>query len=112
MKRGYNPDLFLIEIIRVAELKLSWTKNNASVNFPVSKLALPGFSRLYRVVATCNHRGSLKGGHWFTKMYTTHGWYELDDLKSKNSITKSPGINDNSVVVILLIAEDKLLSSI
>ena len=40
---------------------------------------------------------------------TERGWIELNDLKSTNSLTHPPGSSDTSVVVLLLIAEDKLL---
>jgi ubiquitin C-terminal hydrolase len=56
----------------------------------------------------CNHRGSLNGGHWLTKELTETGWYELDDLKTSVNVTNPPGLDDTSVVVLLLIAEDKL----
>lgn len=109
LKREYNPDMLLIEIVRVTELKSGWNKNNCTINFPVTNLVLPGFSRLYRVVATCDHRGSLTGGHWLTNICTSGGhWYELNDLKQTSLLTRSPGIDDSSVVIILLIAEDKL----
>ena len=55
--------------------------------------------------------GSLRGGHWFTKELTNLGWYELDDLKTRNYVTKAPGLKDNSVVILLLIAEDRFNSS-
>jgi len=84
-------------------------KNNCCISFPITKLALPGFPRLYRVAATCNHSGNLLGGHWLTKAYTTRGWYALDDLKPTCLLTRPPGFKDSSVTVILLIAEDKLL---
>ena len=96
----------MIEIIRVTEVRRRWLKNNVSVSFTCSNLVLPGFPRPYKVVGSCNHRGSLSGGHWFTKELTDTGWYELDDLKAKNSLTQPPGRNDSSVVV--LIAENKL----
>ena len=102
-KRDYNPDIFLIEIIRVTESKVGWVKNNARITFPVTSLTLPGFSRSYRVAATCNHNRTLKGGHWLSKVHTTGGWYALDDLKSTSLLSTPPGIKDNSVVVILLL---------
>ncbi len=109
LKREYNPDMLLIEIVRVTELKSGWNKNDCTINFPVTNLVLPGFTRLYRVVATCDHRGSLTGGHWLTNICTSGGnWYELNDLKQTSLLTRSPGIDDSSVVIILLIAEDKL----
>ncbi len=77
-------------------------------SFPVASLKLPGFPRTYRVVSTCHHRGSVNGGHWLTKIATNTGWYELDDLIPRNLPTNPPGVSDNSVTVILLIAEDKL----
>ena len=80
-------------------------QNNCTINFPVTDLVLPGFSRLYRVVATCDHRGSLTDGHWLTNICTSGGdWYEINDLKETSLVTRSPGIDDTSVVIILLIA--------
>ena len=78
------------------------------MSFPVINLQLGGFPRQYRVVASCHHRGSLKGGHWFAKVCTALGWSEFDDLKSKSFATNAPGIHDNTVGLILLIAENKL----
>ena len=103
LSRDYNPDLFLMEVVRVTESsRNTWVKNNASLSFPVTDLILPGFSRSYRV-STCHHRGSLNGGHWLTKRSTNHGWFDSDDLKAKNL-----RVTDNSVTIILVIAEDKL----
>ena len=78
------------------------------VNFPVTELKLPGFSRAYQVVATCHHRGSLLGGHWLTKICTARGWYELDDLRPKELATDPPGTQDDSVTVLLAIGKNKL----
>ena len=36
-------------------------------------------------------------------------WYKLDDLSTKPSITDPPGASDSTVVVLLLVAEDKLI---
>ena len=110
LSRDYNPDLFLVELIRATESSQNtWTKNSAILNFPTTSLKLPGFPRTYRVVSTCHHRGSMNSGHWVTKLATGAGWYELDDLISRNVLTQPPGVNDNSVAVILLIAEEKLV---
>jgi len=108
LSRDSDPDLFAVELIRVIDSN-GWIKNDSMVTFPVTGLALPGFPRRYRVVATCDHRGSLNGGHWLTKVSTSRGWFELDDLSSRNFATDPPGVNDKSVVLILLIAEDRLL---
>lgn len=111
LSREYNPDLFLVELVRVTESsRNTWLKNNASISFPVTSLKLPGFPRTYRVISTCHHRGSVASGHWLTKVVTNSGWYELDDLKSRSLPTSPPGLSDNSVTVILLVAEDKLIS--
>ncbi len=110
LSREYNPDLFLVELVRATlSSGNTWIKNLANVNFPVTDLKLPGFSRAYRVVSTCHHRGSVNSGHWLTKIATGSGWYELDDLIARNFCTQLPGVSDNSVTVILLIAEDKLV---
>ena len=61
------------------------------------------------MVSTCHHRGSVDSGHWLTKIATGSGWFVLDDLISRNLSTQPPGVSDNSVAVILLIAENKLV---
>ena len=106
--RDYNSDLFLIEFIRVTQVNNGWIKNSLPIDFPVQDLKLPGFSRSYRVIASCHHRGTLRGGHWFTKISTVNGWYELDDLKPTCYRTVPPGTKDQTAVVLLLAAEDKL----
>jgi ubiquitin C-terminal hydrolase len=111
LTREYGPELFVIEIIRVTGSQDRWLKNSVSISFPCSNLILPGFSKPYKVVGSCHHWGSLNGGHWFTKELTNLGWYELDDLKAHNYITKAPGLKDNSVAILLLIAEDRFNSS-
>ena len=60
------------------------------------------------MVASSHHRGSLNGGHWIAKLSTNHGWYDLDDLRGHNLPKNPPGQEDSSVVVLLVIAEDKL----
>ena len=111
LSREYNPDLFIVELVRVTESsRNNWLKNNASISFPVMSLKLPGFPRTYRVISSCHHRGSVASGHWLTKVVTNSGWYELDDLKSRSLPTSPPGLSDNSVTVILLVAEDMLIS--
>jgi len=47
-----------------------WSKNTASISFPITDVKLPGFSRSYRVVGTCHHRGTVNSGHWITKVLT------------------------------------------
>ena len=61
-------------------------------------------------MGTCHHRGTLNSGHWITKICTIDGWFELDDLRGNNFPTIPPGTNDDSVTLILIIAEDKLRS--
>ena len=104
------PNVLVIEIVRVTNQHGGWRKNAAGISFSLSNLSLPGFSKKYRVVATCHHSGSLMGGHWFTKELTEEGWYELNDLKKGNLLTDPPGHNDVSVVLLLLIAEVNLSS--
>ena len=100
----------MVESTRVTESKLNgWVKSHAVLNFPVRHLRLPGYQRSYHIVASCHHSGSLQGGHWLTKMSTKAGWYELDDLKRYNLSTISPGLRDQTAVVLLLVATDKLL---
>jgi ubiquitin C-terminal hydrolase len=105
--RSCNPDLFFIELFRVTTANHGMFKNKDPISFS-AELKLPGFSRSYRVVASAHHRGSLHGGHWFTKLCTTRGWLELDDLRKKHVPTDPPGVRDTSVAVLLVIAEDKL----
>ena len=102
-----NPDLLMLEIVRVTKLKNNWIKNSAPLSFDSKNLQLPGFLRPYRVVGSCHHRGSLEGGHWITKILTKRGWFEMDDLQRKCRKISSPGVNDESVSILLLIAEDK-----
>jgi ubiquitin C-terminal hydrolase len=109
VSRSYNPDLCLMEVIRVTKSSRNvWGKSNASLSFSVTNLVLPGFERSFRVVGTCHHRGGLNSGHWITKVCTNLGWFELDDLRGDSFPTIAPGINDDSVALILAIAEDKL----
>lgn len=105
--RSCNPDVFLIELVRVTDTTQGLVKNMDPIRF-LTDLKLPGFSRNYRVVASAHHRGTLRGGHWVTKVSTSIGWFEVDDLRSKHFVTDPPGISDDSVVVILLVASDLL----
>ena len=106
----HGSDFILLEIIRVVEIKRKdhfiWKKNELPISFPTSGISIPGTNQKYQVIATSNHRGSLLGGHWNTKVMTKSKiWYECDDLKSTNFITESPGIRDRSVVLLLLMRE-------
>ncbi len=109
MTHDYDPDVLLIEIIRVTDAGSRWIKNGSPITFPTVGVNLPNFSRFYRVVGTCHHSGSLSGGHWLTKACTARGWYELDDLKPENTPTNPPGDNDDSVVLILLVVDNKMV---
>ena len=52
LTREFDPDVLLIEIIRVTETsRNNWLKNGSPVNFTAVGVNLPGFSRFYRVVA-------------------------------------------------------------
>ena len=112
-RQTLNPDVSLVEIVRAKEVNGYWSKNNASISFPLNDIKLPGFSRAYRVVGTCHHRGTTaNSGHWTTKeLISNGGWYELDDIKGKSLLTSPPGVMDGSVTLILLIAEDKFRNS-
>jgi ubiquitin C-terminal hydrolase len=105
-----NPDLFLIEVIRVKQSTTGnrWIKNDAPISFDVKDLKLPGFLRPYSIVGSCHHRGSLNGGHWITKISTSKGWFDMDDLRRDPLPCDPPGIDDASVSVILLVSTDKL----
>ena|SRR5690242_18636952 len=99
----------MFEIIRVSKTNNSWKKNSMPITFPVSGIKFPGSSRIYDVIATCNHNGSLTTGHWFTKLRIKNdSWYRLDDLQSANTICGAPGIYDATTVLLLLSATDKL----
>src|SRR6185312_5951273 len=107
--RTFKPDLLIMEVVRArAHGNNFWSKNTSSISFPITDVKLPGFSRSYRVVGTCHHRGTVNSGHWITKVLTNGGWHELDDLVGKSLVTSPPGVSDDSVTIILLIAEDKL----
>jgi hypothetical protein len=43
--RSLNPDLCLLEVVRVKEVKGYWSKNGAKLSFPLTDIRLPGFSR-------------------------------------------------------------------
>jgi ubiquitin C-terminal hydrolase len=103
-----NSDVCLMEVVRAKEVKGYWSKNFAKITFPLTGIKLPGGSRVYRVVSTCHHRGSVNSGHWTTKELTLNGgWYELDDIKGNSLLTGPPGVMDDTVTLLLLIAEDK-----
>ena len=100
----------MVEIIRVTEKKrrnlLSWHKNILPLCFPTTGISVPGTQRKYQLIATCHHYGTLRYGHWITKLVTNDKhWYECNDLKASNNVTKAPGTADSSVVMLLLIAE-------
>jgi len=108
------PNLVCLEIVRVTERKtgskqLRWSKNCVPISFPTSGIRLPGSLSSFRLIGTCDHKGTLYSGHWVTRTYCrSDTWYEADDLKSHNVIINRPGINDTSVVLLLLIAEHLL----
>jgi ubiquitin C-terminal hydrolase len=106
--REYNPNLFLIEIVRVIKTRHRWVKNPIPISFSTDNLILSGFSRKYKVIASCHHKGTLKSGHWFSKILTVNEWFTLDDLKAYVHPTCPPGSKDNSAAVLLLAAEDML----
>ena len=81
-----------------------------ATNIPTSGISLPGTDRKYQVIASCHHRGTLRSGHWITKlMMVDKTWFNFDDLKPENQVTQAPGANDSSVVILLLLAESPLL---
>ena len=98
----------ILEIMRVSSnlTNSGWKKNAVPISFPLSGLSVPGSTRRYRIIASCHHYGGLSNGHWTTKLVTTRGdWYECDDLLPVNRITKAPGDNDTSAVILLLVAD-------
>ena len=95
-----------LEIIRVTQQRSQWTKNCIPVSFPTVGISIPGSMKTYRVIGTCHHQGSLKFGHWFTKVITNaNKWFKLDDLRGNSSVTSSPGMKDSTVVILVLVAE-------
>src|SRR5690242_3645000 len=84
-----GPDSFIM-VVRVAEER-GLCQNSLPIDFSTQT------SCSYRVVGSCHHRGSLKRGHWVTKILTKRGWFELDYLKSHSSRTKTPGMVDQTV---------------
>jgi len=109
-RREHLSDLLLFEIIRVSRPKTTWIKNCIPVTFPVNGIVLPGSQRKYNIIGTCNHRGSIYSGHWFTCLRMADDrWYELNDLHRKHSIISRPGHNDKTSVVIVLLADDKMI---
>ena len=110
----HQSDIIMLEIIRVSEKKrgnrITWRKNMLPISFPTSGISVPGTDRKYQVVASCHHRGTLRSGHWITKlMIADRNWHEFDDLRSDIFVTQAPGVNDSSVVVLFLRAESTSL---
>ena len=105
--RSCDPDIFFVELCRVTNTPQGLRKNSDPISFG-TELKLPGFSRGYRIVASAHHKGTLRGGHWITRLCTQHGWMEADDLRRKHVRTVPPGKFDSSVVILVLVAIDKL----
>ena len=109
-RREHLSDFLIFEIIRVTRPKRSWIKNCIPVTFPVNGVVFPGSPRKYNIIGTCNHRGSIHSGHWFTCLRMADDrWYELNDLHRKHSIISRPGHSDRTSGVILLLADDKMV---
>ena len=103
-------DIMCLEIIRVTQNHLSrglqWSKNCMPISFPTMGITIPGSEHKYRIIGTCHHQGSLRYGHWFTRVITTSNvWYELDDLRGYNIRTVPPGNLDSTVVILILVKE-------
>ena len=77
--------------------------------FPARAYHYLGFLELIESLAPAIIMAPLLVVTGLPKVSTERGWFELNDLKSTNSLTHPPGSSDTSVVVLLLIAEDKLL---
>ncbi len=98
----------IFEIIRVTKAKKNWAKHSIPISFPVNGLMLSGSDRRYNVIATCNHTGSIRSGHWLTKLRMKDDrWFALDDLQSAHSVVDAPGVNDTSTVLLVLLAIDR-----
>jgi ubiquitin C-terminal hydrolase len=109
-KWEHNAGILILEIVRATERRMnngiSWKKNCVPISFPVSGIQIPGSGGTYRVISTCHHRGSIRHGHWLTKIRTQNNiWYEIDDLKHSHSVTSAPGTNDTDVVLLMLVSE-------
>src|SRR5947209_2000389 len=99
----------MFEIIRVTKVNSRWIKNTTPISFPTNGIVFPGSDRIYNVIGACNHKGSLRSGHWFTKLrMSDNRWFVLDDLQSQHRVSDAPGINDSSTVVLVLVADDKV----
>ena len=95
----------IFEIIRVTKANTHWIKNSIPISFPVNGLVFPGSDRKYSIIGTCNHKGSLGSGHWFTKLRMNDGrWFVLDDLQPQHSVAAAPGTGDSSTVLLVLLA--------
>ena len=80
-------------------------KNCMPISFSTTGITIPGSEHKY-IIGTCHHQGSLKYGHWFTRVITTSNvWYELDDLRGYNIKTVPPGNLDSTVVILILVKE-------
>ena len=68
----HNAAIF--ELIRVTQRKtdngMLWRKSCLPISFPVTGIKIPGSDSRYRVISTCHHRGSIRYGHWLTKLLT------------------------------------------
>jgi len=111
--RETTSDIVLFEVIRVTQKSNNtWSKNTIPITFPTRDVLLFG-DRKYHVVATCHHKGSIQFGHWFTKLCLNNGtWHTLDDLNPKHRTSEPPGSMDSTVVILALIATDKLFNFI
>jgi ubiquitin C-terminal hydrolase len=107
--RDSNSDIIMFEIIRVTRNSQSvWTKNCLPINFTDRNISFG--SRKYHLAGTCHHKGTLKFGHWITKLCLSDGnWYELNDLKITHQKTMAPGSNDSTAVILVFLAADKFL---
>jgi ubiquitin C-terminal hydrolase len=106
-QREHHSDILIFEIIRVTKAKRNWAKHSIPISFPVNGLMLPSSDRKYNVIGTCNHTGSIRSGHWFTKLRMRDDrWFALDDLQSSHSVVDPPGLNDTSTVLLVLLAND------
>jgi hypothetical protein len=113
--RDYFPDLLCFEIIRIRDNSSTgigrWIKNNLPITFSTDGIKLPGSDKLYDVIASSHHKGSLNHGHWITKFRTEDSvWWEADDLRLKVIRTAPPGCHDHSVSILVLLAKNRFYS--
>uniref|UniRef100_A0A6C0JBN9 USP domain-containing protein n=1 Tax=viral metagenome TaxID=1070528 RepID=A0A6C0JBN9_9ZZZZ len=92
------PDVLVITIARFNNQGTK--KNNALVNFPICSLDLGKYcigynkNNIYDLYGTCNHNGSIQGGHYTSRCKIKRKWYcfndtSVDEIKEEKIISSS-----------------------